>query len=263
MLSCHRHRALVIALVALAAPAHASTPRRAALGTRLPLGAAAAPVTALADSNFACFEAAALLPAINPGCFVTFDPRQEGDCSAHASHYLLQALLPALEVPRRVHGFSFRSNDGDTVFPAAGILLVPIDATGAIALPGPRELATLQVGQVPSVADTSWVYVDLRGSDLVVPAGAKTAVLVVLRFPEGGRLVAVGDGPGIEVDAVLPDQDCDFFSIDTGATWYAPAYDPADPLAAPLDWGFVLHWGPPTALSSMPWSALKSLYRTP
>ena len=213
------------------------------------------------ESTLACFESGDLVPAINPGCFVTFDPPQPGDCSTRESQYLLQVLRPVLESPRRVRGFSFRSNDGATVFPAAGALLRA--AGTAIALPGPAELETLQAVSLSSLADTSWVFVDLESAGLEVPAGADTVVLLVLRFPATGRLVATGDGPGVCVDADLPDQDCDFFSIDAGVTWYAPAYDPGDPLSAPLDWGFVLHWGPTTSVTARAWGHVKALYRSP
>jgi len=260
MLACRWQCAFLLVLLGLAMPAQGMPARRASLGTPLPAPAARAWMTP-SDSTFTCFESATLVPAINPGCFVTFDPPQPGDCTSGSAHYLLQVLRPSLALPRRLRGFSFRNNDGETVFPAAGALLVPAGAT--ITLPGPAALESLQAGPVPGGADTSWVFVDLRSARLVVPAGADTALLLVLRFPAAGRLVAVGSGPGVSVDADLPDQDCDFFTPDGGVTWYAPAYDPDDPLSVPLDWGFVLHWEPVTALVARTWGDVKGIYRTP
>ena len=236
----------------------AATPRRFPL--RAPLPGTPTGLVA-AETTFSCFEASRLTPAINPGCFVTFAPPQPGDCSSKASHYLLQALRPDLEVPHRLLGFRFHSNDGATVFPAAGALLVL--AGSSIPLPGPAELAALQAGPVQSSADTSWVFVDLAAAGMVLPAGGGVALLLVLRFPEGGPLLAPGNGPGIAVDAEAPDQDCDFFSIDGGETWMAPAYDPGDPLSPPLDWGFVLHLEPVLPVTAIPWGRVKALYRSP
>ena len=249
-------RLLVPSLCWALVTAPTAEPRRFPLASPL-LGT---PVEVPHDTTFACFEAPRLAPAINPGCFVTFDPPQPGDCTSHASHYLLQAIRPNLTLPHRLLGFGFRSNDGATIFPAAGALLV----TGStIPLPGPAELAALQAGPVQSGSDTSWVFVDLSAANVVLPAGGVAALLVVLRFPEGGQLLGVGNGPGIDVDTEAPDQDCDFFSIDGGETWMAPAYDPGDPLSPPLDWGFVLHLEPVLAVTALPWGQIKSLYRTP
>ncbi len=217
----------------------------------------------LVDSAFTCFEAASLVSAINPGCFITFSPPQPGDCSTNTGHFLLQAITPTLAISHHLRGFSFRSNDGATVFPSAGAILSRLDEQGNVRLPDQSQLATLQAQQVASTADTSWVYVDLDAAGILVPAASDVAILVALQFPDGEQLTALGNGPGIAVDADLPDNDCDFFTIDGGATWMAPFYDPQDPLATPLDWGFVLRLEPITRAASATWSSVKVLYRAP
>ncbi len=219
--------------------------------------------SALTDTAFTCFETASLVSAINPGCFVTFSPPQPGDCTTRTGHFLLQAITPMLAVAHRLRGFSFRTNDGATLFPSAGVILSALDTQGQVQLPDPSQLLTLQVQQVASAADTTWVYVDLDAAGILVPAASDIAILVALEFPDGERLTALGSGPGIAVDADLPDSDCDFFTIDAGATWMAPVYDPLDPLATPLDWGFVLRLEPILRATSATWSAVKSLYRSP
>jgi hypothetical protein len=219
--------------------------------------------TTLADTTFTCFESTSLVSAINPGCFVTFSPPQPGDCSTHTGHFLLQSITPTLPVSHRVRGISFRSNDSATVFPSAGVILSALDDQGHFLLPDASQLAGLQVQQITSSADTSWVHVDLDAAGIVVPAGSDMAILVALQFPDGEQLTALGEGPGIAVDAALPDSDCDFFTIDGGVTWMAPSYDPQDPLATPLDWGFVLRLEPITRAASATWSSVKALYRSP
>jgi hypothetical protein len=83
-------------------------------------------------------------------------------------------------------------------------------------------------------------------------------VVVCLQFPEGQQLTGLGQGPGILVDDVAPDNSCDFFTVDGGAnpstSWFRPAEND------PLDWGFVVTFEPQTAVQATHWSTLKAMY---
>ena len=243
-----RSRVLVLlglgcaALPVLAAPPAALAPSAARSGG-VRLGS---PRTlAVADTSLTCFEGP-LSFILNPGCFT---PPGAGDCVAHSSQYFIQYITPSFTALHRIQGFGFISNDGATVFPAAGIVLIP---SAENRFPRRGELDSLQVHNVVTPHDTAVVVVDLRPYNLTVGAG--TDVVVCLRFPEGGRLESVGTGPGILVDEVAPDPRCDFFTVDGGANYFANAVDD------PLDWGFEVIFQPVTAVEGTSWSALKSLY---
>jgi hypothetical protein len=202
---------------------------------------------------------------LNPGCFATVDPSQPGDCTSRSSHFLVQYLFPDPLEMRRLRGFAFLSNDGDTVFPSAGALLIPIE-NGSVRFPTAAELANLQVTNVASSGDTSQVFVDLFAEEILVGPESNVALVLVLQFPEGGQLTAATQGPAIAADTEAPNADCDFFTIDGGAsgTWFAPAYDPGDPNSLPLDWGFLALFGPLTvAVEEATWTHVKRLYQAP
>jgi hypothetical protein len=200
---------------------------------------------------------------VNPGCFRSFDPPSDGDCTSHTDQFMLQVILPNLETEHRVTELHFWSNDGSTIFPAAGVLVSSRNENDEIPLPTPQQLSALQGRNVSSTRDTSRVRVDLETAALIVPAGPEVVLFAAVQFPATGILTQIGAGPGILVDATLPDQDCDFFTVDGGNTWRAPLYVPGDPLSEPLDWGFEVHLEPTTSLEAVTWSNLKRLYRRP
>lgn len=217
-----------------------------------------------ADSTVQCFDGAQFA-ILNPGCFVTSNPAQAGDCTSSDSQFLIQYLFPNPAVPQRLRGFGFLSNDDATVFPAAGALLIPVEG-GNVRFPTAGELNRLAVTNIQSPGDTSRVFVDLRDDNLVVQPGGGEALVLVLQFPRGGQLTAPTQGPGIAAEASAPDAGCDFFTVDSGrsGTWFAPTYDPQDPQSVPLDWAFVAFFDAvATPVEALTWSHVKSLYRTP
>jgi len=217
-----------------------------------------------ADSMVQCFDGAQFA-ILNPGCFVTSSPAQPGDCTSSESQFLIQYLFPNPATPQRLRGFGFLSNDGSTVFPAAGALLIPVEG-GNVRFPTAGELNRLAVSNIQSQGDTTRVFVDLRDEDLVVQPGGGVALVLALQFPDGGQLTAPTQGPGIAAEASAPDAGCDFFTIDGGRSgvWFAPTYDPQDPQSLPLDWGFVAFFDAVTTpVEALTWSHVKNLYRTP
>ena len=215
-----------------------------------------------AESTFTCFEGQ-LQFLVNPGCFETSNPSQPGDCVSTSNHFLVQYLFPELTVRHKVLGFGFLSNDDETVFPSAGVLQLPI-VQGQVRFPTQAELASLPVTFIETFGDTSVVFVDLEGRNMLVEPGGNTALVLALQFPQGGDLTSVGVGPGIAADGDFPEQECDIFTIDGGASWFESVCDQGDPTCDPLDWGFVLLLEPaPIAVESMSWSRVKALFKTP
>ena len=215
------------------------------------------------DITLACYEGT-LSVLLNPGCFMTVVPPQPGDCVSSSGHFMVQYIFPDVSAAHRVLGFRFLNNDAATVFPSAGLLQLPMEQ-GSVRFPTVSELANLQVTQIQGSADTSMVTVNLEDANIIVLPGSTTALVVVLQFPSGGRLLDIGVGPGIAADSNAPDQPCDFFTVDGGVHWFSPApCSPGDPSCNPLDWGFALLLAPlPVSLESMTWSGVKSLYHTP
>ncbi len=239
---------IAIALGSAVLPAGAAAPTGpAALATRVGgIQFESGTTIATADTGMTCFEGPLEL-LLNPGCF---SPPAAGDCVAHSSQYFVQYITPNFSTPHRISQFSFISNDDATVFPAAGIVLIPRSQNR---FPTQAELAALQVHNVVTPHDTATVVVDMRPYNLTV--GALTDVVICLRFPESGRLQAVGVGAGILVDDSFPDQPCDFFTVDGGVSWWRNAYDD------PLDWGFRVVFEPEAiAVTGSSWSDLKALY---
>ena len=213
---------------------------------------ASAPRTAGTDTILTCFEGP-LTDILNPGCFFLPNPPTGGDCISRDEQYFIQYLTPSFASPQRITGFGFISNDGATVFPRAGIVLIP---TAQNRFPTPAELAALQVQNVPTAHDTAVVVVDLRNVDppLVVTSG--TDIVICLQFPESTEPTdAIGDGAGIAVDAVAPDQNCDFFTLDGGVTYARNDFG-----NDPLDWGFELGLEPTSPVEATSWSDIKRLY---
>lgn len=231
------------------------TMRSARLGSSLSLSPAR-PMPAQQDTFVICFQDS-LSQIINPGCFTTTDPPQTGDCTSRSQHYFVQYYFPNFPFKTQVTGLSFLSNDDLTVFPSAGVLVLPIQQGGVVDFPRAGQLDSLQVNFIDTPGDLSLVTVDLHGANIQIPAGNNFAVVAALQFPQGGQLTDVGVGPGIAIDADPPDQDCDFFTIDGGQSgiWFFPS--------GPLDWGFAVFVQPVDAISSVSWSHLKKLYRTP
>lgn len=195
---------------------------------------------------------------VNPGCF---RPPAAGDCRTQATHYFVQYITPNFEYPHRIAAISFISNDASTIFPSAGVVLIPASENR---FPTPGELANLQAINLQASADLAAVVADLSQANLEVSSG--TDLVVCLQFPEGEQLTAVGVGPGILVDEVQPDQNCDFFTVDAGGSWWRPSAND------PLDWGFRVVFEEPTVgAKAVSWSAIKTLfggerlfpYRTP
>jgi len=210
------------------------------------------------DTFLICFQDS-LSQIANPGCFITDNPPQNGDCTSRSQHYFVQYYFPNFPVKTRVMGLSFISNDDLTVFPSAGVLVLPIQQGGIVNFPRAGQLDSLQVHNIDTPADLSLVTVDLQAANIEIPAGNNFAVVAALQFPQGGVLTGPnpGVGPGIAIDSDPPDQDCDYFTIDGGQSgiWFFPS--------GPLDWGFAVFVQPVDAISSMSWSTLKALYRTP
>ncbi len=215
------------------------------------------------DTTVACFEGF-LTAIISPACFI-IPNEQPGDCVSTDGHFVVQYLFPSFQEPHQITDFGFLSNDGDTVFPSGGVLILPVDNQGFVRFPNANELASLQVSNIPTPADTAVVFVDLVAENLVLNPGDDVAVVVALQFPEGGELTDVAAGPGIAADGEEPDQDCDFFTIDGGASgvWYSPFHDPDDPNSIPLDWGFAIAVEPVVAVERRTWTHIKQLYRNP
>ena len=234
----------------LGSPADAGTGAGAAVAQRSGGVSIQAPVR-LPAATFGqtCFDSLLTL-ILNPGCFRLLSPPSGGDCVSHNGHYFLQYFTPTFATPQRIAGFGFISNDGATVFPSAGVVLIP---SAMNRFPTVAELGLLQVHNVQAAHDTAAVVVDLRPFNLTVTSGVD--VVVCLRFPEGGQLTnVVGVGPGIAVDETNPDQPCDFFTHDGGGSYNTNL------ASDPLDWGFELIFEPVSALTPLSWSALKGLY---
>jgi hypothetical protein len=203
------------------------------------------------EQSLTCFEDA-LTTVINPGCFMVTGG---GNCTSRASHYFVQYIFPSVTTTHRVIGFGFISNDGQTVFPGAGVLTMP-DQPPGLRFPTSTELQNLQATNVPTPGDTSVVFVDLEGSN--IQFGPNQALVICLRFPEGGTLMGpgLGVGPGIAANDSIPDQDCDYFTLNSGANWYIP--DPQDP--EPLDWGFEVVYEETSPVEGQTWTGVKSLF---
>ena len=202
------------------------------------------------EQSVTCFEDL-LTTVINPGCFTV---PGAGNCISQATQYFVQYIFPSLTEPYRINGFGFISNDGQTVFPSGGILILP-DQPPGLRFPTNAELTNLQVRDIPSPGDTSVVFVDLRSAGIHVGPGQ--AIVICLQFPAGGQLVGpnLGVGPGIAANDSIPDQDCDYFTVNTGTNWYQP--DPNDP--EPLDWGFEVVYEP-LGVESRTWAGVKGLF---
>jgi len=208
------------------------------------------------DSVFlTCFQDSLTL-LINPGCFSP--PTPLGDCRTQSTYYFVQYLTPVPDfpVPYRITHLRFISNDAATVFPSAGIVLIPVADDR---WPTPAELGSLQAHNVQSAEDLGIIDIDLTASDIQVTSGLE--VVICLQFPQGQQLTAVGVGPAILVDEVLPDNNCDFMTITAGANPATDWYRPAD--NDPLDWGFEVTFDPVVGVEGKTWSALKQLYGGP
>jgi hypothetical protein len=203
---------------------------------------------AIDDTSLTCFEGP-LTGIINPGCFT---PPTSGNCTSTSSQFFVQDIVPDFATPRRIAGFGFISNDGATVYPSAGVVLVPFSENR---FPTAAELAALQVHNVPTPHDTAIVVVDLRPFNLLVTSN--TDVFVCLQFPAGGQITGLGNGPGILVDEVQPDPNCDFLTADAGASYFRPA------VSRPTDFGFEALFDTPTAIAPASWSSVKRLYGEP
>jgi len=210
----------------------------------------------LADSLFLrCFQDSLTL-LINPGCFSP--PTATGDCRTQSTYYFVQYLTPVPDFPTpyRITHMQFISNDAATVFPSAGVVLIPVAEDR---WPTQAELQDLQAHNVQAAQDLGIIDIDLSSANLQVTSG--TEVVICLQFPQGQQLTAVGVGPAILVDEVLPDNNCDFMTITAGANpatdWYRPAQDD------PLDWGFQLIFEPTVAVQGKSWTAMKRLYGDP
>ena len=244
----------LLAVTAAASPRPSAIESERVGGVQLPAGVPmkTRPAIALADTAVRCFEGALTL-ALNPGCFLT--PSAGGDCISHQQHLFIQNFVPTFATPHRIKAFRFISNDGSTVFPAAGVVVTPY---ADVRFPTPAELNALQVQNVPTAHDTAIVTVTLPidAPSLVVTSGVD--VWICLRFPEGGHVTAIGVGPAIIVDEVAPDPDCDFFTQDGGQSYFTNNRTtvPLDP----LDWGFELIYEPVTAVTPLSWSEIKRLY---
>lgn len=221
------------------------------------------------DSTLTCFEGF-LSQILNVGCFVP----QSTTCTSGPGQFLVQYMFPNVGVPHQVLGFGFLSNDAETVFPSGGVLLIPFNAPTPPRWPTELELANLQVHNISSATDTSIAFVDLESENLIIQPGSNVALVVALEFPASGELLDVGIGPGIVCDGDLPDQDCDFFTLNGGVddnSWFAPCGPndgadvgcPENPPADPLDWGFVVLLDPILSVESATWTQVKTLYRTP
>lgn len=222
----------------------------------------------LQDSTLACFEGF-LSSVVSPGCFFIDESHPGDPCETQSDQeFFIQYMYPTYTEPHLITGFGFLSNDGDTVFPSAGILVLPIEFDPVegetVRWPTAEELANLQVTDIPTPDDTSVVFVDVRNANLVVGPGDNVAICAALQFPQG-VLEDVTIGPGIVADSDEPDQDCDFFTIDGGTTdfWLSPYHDPNDPNSIPLDWGFVVTVEPYVAVQERDWTHVKQLYRSP
>jgi len=203
---------------------------------------------AVDDTSLTCFEGV-LSGIINPGCFT---PPTSGNCTSTSSQFFIQDILPEFTTPRRIAGFGFISNDGATVFPSAGVVVVPFSDNR---FPTPAELGALQVHDVPTPHDTAIVIVDLRPFNIIVTSDVD--LFVCLQFPASGQISGLGSGPGILVDEVQPDPNCDFLTADSGQTFYRPA------VSRPTDFGFEVLFDTPTAIAPATWSSVKRLYGEP
>jgi hypothetical protein len=249
-------RVTVLALAAALASTPASASDRSLVpnlatrqgGLRLSAGLT---LGAAIDTSLTCFQDSLTL-VLNPGCF---DPPTVGDCRTQSEHYFVQYLTPVPNFgsPYRIKSFAFISNDASTIFPSAGILLLPVTPAR---FPTAQELDSLQVQNVQAAEDLGIVAVDLQQENLVVTN--QMEVVICLQFPAGQQLTGIGVGPGIVVDEVNPDNLCDFFTVDGGAnpatSWYSPAAND------PLDWGFEVQFEILTAAESTSWSDFKRLY---
>ena len=216
------------------------------------------------DLTLSCFEGF-LSILLNVGCFTTVNPSQPGDCRSTAGDFMVQYVFPDVAIPHRVVGFGFLSNDGSTIFPSAGVIQIPI-VQGFARYPTPAELANLSAQMISSVIDTTVAFVDVQSEEIRVEPGANTALILALQFPTSGLLEnTIGVGPGIAADGDYPDQTCDRFTIDGGATWFEPfPCTEGDPLCDPVDWGFVVLLEPIVgSVSQANWTQVKVLFRTP
>jgi len=201
-----------------------------------------------------CFESQ-LTALVNPGCFTT-GPGQGGDCASHNTHYMAQFFDPVAVLGQftgswRVTEVAFLTNDGDTVWPSVGVVLLPWDSTR---FPNQMELESLQVKNIASPGDTAEVLVDLRPADIQFTVDH--ILYMVVQFPEGGVLTAPLVGPGIVADEMPPAPNCDFFTQDSGGSWFRP-----NPDTDPLDWGFAVVIEPVVAVEENDWGTIKLLYR--
>ena len=237
---------IVVGLVAAASADDGSLLQRSSQAVRIGGERIGSPIAKVTDEiGLTCFQDSLTL-VLNAGCF---SPPAAGDCATQTSHYFIQYITPDFTTPHRITAIAFISNDAATVFPNAGVVLIP---TADNRFPTPAELGTLQLTNLKATQDLSAIIGDLSTANLTVTSG--TDVVLCLRFPAGQQLTAVGVGPGIVVDEVDPDQNCDFFTIDSGSNWFRPAEND------PLDWGFELVLEPVLAVEGKSWSAVKALY---
>jgi hypothetical protein len=134
------------------------------------------------EDTLFCFEGL-LSVLINPGCFVTQNPPQPGDCTSTDGHFFVQYLFPDVATTSRVLGFGFLSNDDDTVFPSAGVLQLDVDNQGFVRFPTAAELANLPVTNIDTPGDTSVVFVDVTSQNIVFEPGSDKALVVCLQLP--------------------------------------------------------------------------------
>lgn len=199
-----------------------------------------------------CFDSL-LTTVMNPACFTTTSP---GDCVSRSQHFFVQYFDPIDYLgadfgTHRVTGMAFITNDGATVFPSGGVVVRPYNPNDFF--PTPAELGALQVRNIQSPHDTAVVYLDLQSANLTFTPD--DVMFVCLQFPEGGKLRAPFDGPGIANDVDGADSFCDFFTLDSGTEWWEPSVN--------YDWGFELDVEPQPAVEGLTWSQLKVLFRDP
>ena len=260
---CRRIASLVlVCLVARAAAAESTLPPAAVAVTSRTVTIGPASLLPQAGTAVSCFEGY-IQETTNPGCFTLPNPPGGGgDCVSHSSQFMVQYTFPQFVGLYRVRSLAFLSNDGATVFPSAGVILMSYRKGASWGLPTQQQLSSLQAHNVPTPHDTATVVVDLFPYNLTF--GDSTAIIVAVQFPEGGQLVGpgVGNGPGIAAEDQPPDQNCDYFTIDAGRTgdgWFQPTAHPTKP----LDWGFQVIVEPVIPVLPTSWSMIKTLYRLP
>ena len=171
--------------------------------------------------------------------------------------YAVQYIFPdGQQSDRTVEGFGFLNNDGDTVWPSAGVIVIEPDSMSTYRFPTPLELQSLQAGVVPGTADTTVTVIRWPSERVVFPGGAPAAVVCVLEIP-ADTLVAVGEGPGFAA-ANKDVTACSFFTLDGGVTWLEPDdYN----WAWAVELAEVVPTSVPEFIAHRKWGAVKELYR--